>query len=257
MRSKYILIVKDRVLNDVVSKRYTIKMAKTEEEVSEALKLRYEVFNSELGRGFAADREKEKDQYDDQSHHLIVIDNNSDEVVGTYRLQTYEQANPGNGFVSDMRFHLDQFPDGVLRKGVEVGRACIHKDHRKGRVLFLLWKGFAGYLTHFHKRYLFGYAAFQTTDASVMMNTYLHLKEKGKVHPDINLSPRKPYQFNVTGEVSANGETDIPPLFQNYLDVGCYVCSTPSFDRELSLGHCMILLDLKDISDRTRKLFFG
>lgn len=251
------MLVKDRVLQDVVSKRYTIKVAKTEEEVREALHLRYEVFNEELDRGFAADHEQEKDLYDDQSHHLIVIDNESEEVVGTYRLQTYEQAHTGNGFVSDKRFHLDQFPEEILRNGVEVGRACIHKDHRSGRVLFLLWKGFAGYMTHFKKRFLFGYAAFKTTDTAMMMNTYLHLKEHGKVHSEIDLSPREPYRLDIPEQITGKGETDIPSLFQNYLDVGCYVCSKPSFDPELNLGHCMILLDLEDISDRTRKLFFG
>ncbi|TVR29208.1 MAG: GNAT family N-acetyltransferase, partial [Balneolaceae bacterium] len=144
------MLIKKRVLSDITSKRYTIKIADAETEVEAALRLRYQVFNEELHRDFNFNENLDKDEYDDQSHHLIVIHNETDEIVGTYRLQTYEQAVRNNGFASEQRFQIDQFPKEVLVNAVEVGRACISKEHRSGRVLFLLWKGFAGYLTHFN-----------------------------------------------------------------------------------------------------------
>ncbi len=251
------MLIKDRVLKEVESKQYTIKFAKTEAEVDAALRLRHRVFNEELARDFEFDAGREKDRYDDQCHHLIVVDNDSEEIVGTYRMQTYEQAKQGNGFTSAVRFNLNGLPDEVLQNAVEVGRACISKEHRSGRVLFLLWKGFAGYLEHFNKRYLFGYAAFDTSDVSVAMNTYKHFEKEGHLHQKYSIEPNddyKPVSDNYSGTTD---EIEIPPLLKNYIDVGSKVIGGPSYDKKLDLIHFMILLDIEEISDRTRKMFFG
>lgn len=243
------------MLSDINSNRYTIKIADTDKYVESALKLRYEVFKEELERNFRFEGEKDKDEYDDQSHHLIVVENDTDTVVGTYRLQTYEQAMQGNGFVSGKRFHLEQLSDDILKNAVEVGRACIRKEHRSGRVLFMLWKGFANYLTFYNKRYLFGYAALESNNPNVALNTFENLKERGFIHPKYQIEPKDDYKIRIR----RNGvdEVDIPPLFQNYLDVGCTICSQPSFDKNIELAHFIILLDIETISDRTRKLFFS
>jgi len=108
------LLIKERVLTDIKSKRYTIKIAHTKTEVEAALRLRYQVFNEELHRDFNFKEKLDKDEYDDQSHHLIVILNEINEIVGTYRLQTYKQAVRNNGFASEKRFLIDQFPEEVL-----------------------------------------------------------------------------------------------------------------------------------------------
>lgn len=220
-----------------------------------ALKLRYEVFKEELERNFITKGEKDMDEFDDQSHHLIVVENDTNTVVGTYRLQTYEQAKMGNGFVSGKRFHLDQLPDEILNEAVEVGRACIRKEHRSGRVLFMLWKGFANYLTHFEKRYLFGYAALESSNPNVALNTFDHLKEHGYINPEHLIDAKDEYKIHIRR--NGTDEIDIPPLFQNYLDVGCTICSHPSFDKNIDLAHFIILIDIEKISNRTRKLFFS
>ena len=251
------MLIKDRVLNEVGSNQYTIKFAKTEAEVDAAMRLRYKVFNEELAREFDYDAGRDKDQYDDQCHHLIVVDNKSEEVIGTYRMQTYEQASRGNGFTSAVRFNLDELPDEVLKNAVEVGRACISKEHRSGRVLFLLWKGFAGYLEHFNKRYLFGYAALDTNNMNVAKNTSDYLEKEGHVHPDYYIEPNEEFKPTDDQFGEDTDEYEIPPLFKNYLDVGSKVIAGPSYDKKLDLIHFMILLDVEEISERTRKMFFG
>lgn len=250
-------MTKNQIVSDVESKLYTVKIAKSKEEVDAALRLRYRVFKEELERDFQFSDEKDHNEYDDQSHHLIVVNNESDEIVGTYRLQTFEQARNGNGFASNKRFHLEQFPEDVLKNAVEVGRACIRREHRSGRVLFLLWKGFAMYLTYFKKQYLFGYAALDTSDPVEALNIHQHLKEKGFLHPRYLIDAREEYRIDHLLKIRETNEVEIPPLFQNYLDVGSTVCSAPSLDKKLRLAHCLILLDIENISDRTKKMFFG
>lgn len=251
------MLIKNHVISDVASRRYTIKFAKTEQEVEAAQRLRYHVFKEELERNFHFENGIDKDKYDEHAHHLIVVHNESDSIIGTYRLQSYEQAMVGNGFTTGVRFKLNQLPDSVLKNAVEVGRACISEKHRSGRVLFLLWKGLAGYLEHFNKRYLFGYAALESKKPQVALQTLEYLKQHNHLHPEYHIEPKKEYQLERNEKMPQTDEIDIPPLFQNYLDVGCTVCGGPSYDRNLNLLHFVILLDVDDISESTRKMFFG
>lgn len=251
------MLIKDHVISDVASRRYTIKFAKTEEEVEAAQRLRYNIFKEELERNFLFEDGIDKDKYDDQAHHLIVVHNESDSIIGTYRLQNYDQAMAGNGFTTDVRFKLNELPDEVLKNAVEVGRACISEKHRSGRVLFLLWKGLAGYLEHFNKRYLFGYAALESKEPYVALQTLDYLKKENHLHPKYHIDPREGYELEWNDQMPRTDEVDIPPLFQNYIDVGCTVCGGPSYDRDLNLLHFVILLDVEEISEQTRKMFFG
>ncbi len=80
--------------------RYCARFARTREELFAALKLRFEVFNLELGEGLQASflTGRDMDEFDEQCHHLIVVDTeNQDRVVGTYRMQTGEMARAGRG----------------------------------------------------------------------------------------------------------------------------------------------------------------
>lgn len=251
------MLIKNHVIADVASRRYTIKFAKTDEEVVAAQRLRYHVFKEELDRNFLFENGIDRDIYDEQAHHLIVVHNESNDIIGTYRLQSREQAMSGNGFTTSVRFRLDHLPDHVLNHAVEVGRACISEKHRSGRVLFLLWKGLAGYLEHFNKRYLFGYAALETKKPNVALQTLDYLEKHNHIHPEYHIEPRDEYRLEWSEEMPKTDEIDIPPLFQNYLDVGCTVCGGPSYDKQLDLYHFVILLDVEAISDQIRKMFFG
>ena len=251
------MIAKEEILPDLQNRKYQIKIAETEREVDSALRLRFNIFGKELNRGFDFKNGRDYDAFDDQCHHLIVKDKIEDKIVGTYRLQTYEQAIKGEGFYTDKRFLLGQLPGRVLANSFEVGRACIADGHRNGKVLFLLWKGLAGYLEFFNKRYMFGTAALDTVDKKVAYNTFYYLKDEGFLHPDYLIDVRPEYMFDGDDFTNKNGDVDIPPLLKNYLQVGTKICSMPAFTQQTKLIHFFILLDIETITDKTRKLFFG
>lgn len=252
-----LLLVRENLISEVESKQYTVRFARTEQEIEEVFRLRYEIFKKELDRNFSFQNGMERDAYDDQAHHLIAIDNRTDAIVGTYRLQLYEHAVAGVGFTSGVRFQLELLPEEVVQQAVEVGRVCIREAHRSGRVLFMLWRGLARYLDHFNKRYLFGYAALDTHSPAVAIRTLAYLKENDLLHPQYVLPPRDPYALEIPPDTALPDEIDIPPLLQNYIQVGSKVCGGPSYDRALNLIHFLILLDIESISNRTRSLFFG
>lgn len=251
------MILEKSILQGIENHKYLVKIAESESEVYEALQLRYKVFSNELNRQFDFSKKLDYDEFDDQCHHLLVIEKDTDTVIGTYRLQTYSQATSGNGFVTAKRFALENLPEDILKESFEVGRVCIHADHRNGRVLFLLWKGLAAYLKHFNLRYLFGYSALHTDDSVVAYNTYLHLREKEYVNNEYMTAVRDDFRIMQLNGSKKATEIDIPPLLENYLKVGTRVCSEPAYDKNSRIFHFFILLDVQDITDRTRKMFFG
>ena len=102
-----------------------------------------------------------------EGHHLLVEDRASETIVGTYRMQTSEMAARACGFYSAGEFALESLPPELVGDAVEVGRACISREHRGRQVLFLLWRGLAAYLMHFGKRYLFGCCSLSTQEEEV------------------------------------------------------------------------------------------
>lgn len=245
------------ILQGIENHKYKVEIAQSSRRVEEALRLRYDVFYKELHRNFQFEKNKDKDRYDDQSHHLIVIEKETDKIIGTYRLQSYAQAMAGYGFVSNKRFILEDLPEAVQKKSFEVGRVCIESGHRSGRVLYLLWKGLAGYLQFYDLRYLFGYAAVDNTNLKAISDTYRYLVRNDKLHPDFRVRVREEYKLELENGSVDSEEIIIPPLLKNYLDVGTMVCSEPAYDPKLNLNYFFILLDIESISDRTRKMFFG
>ena len=79
---------------DDTAGRYTISFAKDPGELDEVLRLRYQVFNLEMGEGLETSRitQRDLDPFDPTFHHLLIRDNERSQVVGTYRMQTLEMA---------------------------------------------------------------------------------------------------------------------------------------------------------------------
>jgi putative hemolysin len=247
-----------QILPEIRNHRYTVSIAQTDKEIEDALSLRYQVFYEELEREFDSSKTIDEDKYDAQCHHLIVKENETGRVVGTYRLQSYEMAVAGEGFYSESLFNLSELPEEVLSKSFEVGRACIEAEHRSGRVLFLLWKGFAGYLQSLNKRYLLGSLGIPAQSPEEALAIYNELKNDGVIHQKYQVSAKKPYKQNEIDRVrSMNKQFKAPGLLENYLGVGCDIISKPAYHKDLELLYVMIFLDIEDITDRTRKMFFG
>lgn len=72
---------------------YTVALARSEEEVREAQRLRYKVFVEELGARIPATvPNHDIDRFDAHCEHLVVRENHADRIVGTYRILTPDVA---------------------------------------------------------------------------------------------------------------------------------------------------------------------
>ena len=133
---------------DLSGGSYSARFARSLADLEAVQRLRFQVFNLELQEGLDESYKTglDRDQYDQNCHHLMVIHKESNTVVGTYRLQTSDMASNGVGFYTDDEFNLSGVPDELIDRSVETGRACVAADHRNGRVINLLWKGLASYV---------------------------------------------------------------------------------------------------------------
>lgn len=237
---------------------YTVKVSRTREEVEKALKLRFNVFNLEMGEGLESSflTMKDEDPFDKQCDHLLILENSTNEVIGTYRIQTLEMAEKGIGFYSNGEFQLDMMDRKILKNSVELGRACISKDYRNTRVLFLLWRGIAHYLLQAGKRYMFGCGSLTSQDSGEGMWLYNHLKSKGNVDENIKLLPQPGYELPEVYTVH-DKPLPMPPLMKVYFRYGAKIISLPAIDKEFKTIDYLLLLDLAVMGEENFKLFLG
>jgi putative hemolysin len=225
---------------------YRARFARTRQEVEAIQRLRYRVFNLELGEGLAqsARTGRDADAFDETSHHILVVDDRSRVAVGTYRLATLESASCGPGFYSAQEFDLSGLPAPLLASSVELGRACIAAQHRGHHVLALLFEGITAYAAHNGKRFLFGCSSLPASAAPAANALTCALREQGSLDASLAVRPRPGFEAPAF-ESSAAGELPaLPPLLRRYLRLGARLAAEPAFDRAFGTLDYFTLLDL-------------
>lgn len=246
---------------DVLSHgRYQVRYAATAAELDAVLRLRYEIFNLEMAEGLEASHTtgRDEDPFDRFCHHLIVEDTRGGGIVGTYRIQTAEMARTGIGFYTGGEFELASLPSEVVDRSVEVGRACIAREHRNRQVLFLLWKGLARYMDHNRKRFLFGCCSLTSQDPAEGLAALAYLTARGHLHPSISVAPRAGFECaGVVPDPTSVGDLDLPILFRTYLRYRALVCGPPAIDRDFKTIDFLILFDVDAMEPSSREMFFS
>jgi putative hemolysin len=243
--------------------RYRLRFAWTRADLHAVQRLRFAVFNEELGEGLASAHEtgRDEDERDPTFHHLLIEAHDSGEVVGTYRLQTALMAATRHGFYGATLFELATLPPRVLVDAVEIGRACVAPAHRTGRVLRLLWRGLARYLQWNGKRFLFGCCSLPGTDTTIARDTWRLLHDRDALHRDVFVRPRAETRAlpddGRTVERAIEPCLTLPPLFESYLTLGARVCGPPAVDRAFGTTDCLVLLDIHALDARTFRSFFS
>jgi putative hemolysin len=238
---------------------YITKLATSAEELDAALKLRFEVFNLELGEGLQLSYKtlRDEDAYDKQCDHLIIVCKLTNKIIGTYRMQSYEKAQQGYGFYSNNEYHLDFFPSGLKENAVELGRACIAKEYRNTRILFMLWSGIAKYTMIQGKRYLFGCCSLKSQNSLEGHALWNQLKRGNYIANTPILPARDNYSLADIDASDITYEIKIPPLLGMYLRYGAKVVSTPAIDHEFKTIDYLVLVDTVRLSPSIRKMFFN
>ena len=232
---------------------YTVRLACGPADIEAAQRLRFEVFNLELNEGLDAAYLSglDADRFDECCDHLLVEEARSGLVVGTYRLQTGQLAAANHGYYSAQEFDFSPF-EPIRCETVELGRACVHKDHRKLNVLNLLWRGIARYATERKARYLIGCSSLTTQDAALGAAMYEALQGEHLVEERFRTEPVGEYRFDTTAGAD---RVPVPKLLRAYLSIGAKICGRPALDREFKTIDFLTLLDLRALPDAVRNHF--
>ncbi|QLE55110.1 GNAT family N-acetyltransferase [Nostoc sp. TCL26-01] len=231
--------------------KYILKLAATKEELKSIFRLRFEVFNLELGLGFSSSKltQMDQDEFDAVCHHLMLISKLSGKTIGTYRMQTYKMASQGLGFDAADIFNLRTIPDAVLQASVEVGRACIAKEYRSIQTLLLLWEGLANYLIWSCSKYFFGCASLLTQCSWEAACAYDYFQQNDLIHQNILVYPHSQYSLDISQELPDLCHVEIPKILQAYLNIGAKICSLPAIDRQFKT---IDFLTISNIQEFTR-----
>ncbi|MDP1611224.1 MAG: GNAT family N-acyltransferase [Sulfuritalea sp.] len=232
---------------------YRVALARSEEEVREAQRLRYKVFVEELGARIACRVPgHDMDLYDPFCEHLIVRESHADRIVGTYRILSPQAARRVGSYYSEDEFYLNRLQN-LRGRMVEVGRSCIHPEHRSGAVITLLWAGLADYMVSNKHEYLIGCASIGMADGG--HNAANLFAEIGAAH----MAPAEYHVFPQHGlpfERLANGQPAlVPPLIKGYLRVGAWVCGEPAWDPDFNTADLLMLLPMSRMNPRYMRHF--
>ncbi|MEM1178873.1 MAG: GNAT family N-acyltransferase [Acidobacteriota bacterium] len=241
---------------------YEVRFARTLDELEEVLRLRFEVFNVELGEGLDESWQTglDRDPFDAVCHHLLVADRRTDAIVGTYRIQTVAMARRNIGLYTDLEFDLSAVPGEIMDHATEVGRACVALSHRNTQVLFLLWRGLALYLEENNLRYLFGCCSLTSQDPAEGLAVMRHLEVSGHLRPDFTVQPRATYRcYRPADEANLRWDepVHIPKLFRIYLRYGALVCGPPAIDRDFKTIDYLVLFDVTAMDEKKAQALFG
>jgi putative hemolysin len=234
--------------------KYEIRLAESLAEREAACRLRFKVFNIELGEGLESSYQTglDQDQFDLFCDHLIVEDRMRREVVGTYRMQSGNSALQKMGYYSEQEFDFSPY-EAIRAEVLELGRASIDREHRTSEVLTLLWRGITRYARFYRLRYLIGCSSLNSRNPGEGW-AILRQLEPFLAPETLRTRPTFSYELpRTTKELMA--DVKIPKLLKTYIAVGARICGAPAWDREFGTIDFLTLLDLAQLSPAARNRF--
>jgi putative hemolysin len=237
----------------------SVEWAKHQDEVREAQRLRYDVFVTEMGA-----RLKETiphhdiDLFDDYCEHLIVRDQTTNLVIGTYRVLTPAQAKRIGSTYSDLEFDLTRLRT-YRERMVELGRSCVHPDHRHGGVIMALWGALAEFMVRNKLDVMIGCASIPmlhqgVVSGEVAASIWHQLKQTHLADIAHQVTPRLPLPVE---QWDVNVAFEPPALIKGYLRLGAKVLGAPAWDPDFNTADLPMLMKIQDMPARYRKHFLG
>ena len=233
--------------------RLQVGWARHAGEVREAQRLRFDVFAGEFGAQLNTPLPyHDVDRYDDFCEHLLVRDEASGEVVGTYRALTPAQARRAGTTYADSEFELA--PLAALRpRMLELGRSCVHPQHRHGAVILALWGALAEFMVLNGLETMIGCASIPLAGGGLAAaGVWNRLRHSHMAAPALRIAPRVALPLPPEVQLLAL-DADPPPLIQGYLRLGARVLGPPAWDPHFDSADLPLLVRLADLPARYRR----
>lgn len=211
-------------------------------ERDQAFRLRHDVFIRELGyRPDAGIDGRDVDTFDDWCDHLVLVDTDRDETIGTYRAIRGSEAVRRGGFYGAAEFDLSPL-DPIASRVLQGSRACVAAGHRNGPAIQYLNYGMDLLLREADCHYFLGAESFTPADAHALDVIHSYIQKYGRD----DTWRVEPWPANrVVGlrevPVSAADERMLPPVIRLDLRLGFRACSAPAWDPDFRCYDVLML----------------
>jgi putative hemolysin len=240
-----------------------VSWARHLDEVREAQRLRYAVFAGEMGANLPQTLPgHDVDLFDDFCEHLLVRDADTREVIGTYRVLTPVQARRVGSTYSDTEFDLTRLR--LIRdRMVELGRSCVHADHRHGGVIMALWGALAEFMVRNQLDTMVGCASMPMNGQGssgalaaghAAASIWRKVSQTHMASIEFHVRPRLPLPIE---RLDSSLELEPPALIKGYLRLGARVLGPPAWDPDFNTADLPMMMRIADLPPRYRKHFLG
>jgi len=235
----------------------SVTWARHQDEVRAAQRLRFEVFAGEMGARLPVTVPgHDIDLFDDFCEHLLVRACADGPVIGTYRVLTPAQARRVGGTYTDTEFDLTRLR--ALRpRMVELGRSCVHANHRHGGVILALWGALASFMARNQLDVMIGCASIPMLHHGVVSGD-----AAASVWRQLRNTHLAPIQDQVFPRLALPVErlndglaVEPPALIRGYLLLGAKVLGPPAWDPDFNAADLPLLMRLNELAPRFRRHF--
>ncbi len=229
------------------------------DEVRAAQRLRYDIFAGEMGARLSTTLPgHDIDLFDNFCEHLLVCDEISGQVIGTYRVLTPVQAQRVGSTYSDTEFDLTRLRS-LRDRMVELGRSCVHKDFRHGGVIMALWGALGAFMVRNQLDTMIGCASIPMLHNGVVSgdlaaSIWRKVAATHLAPIEYHVRPRLPLPIE---QLDASLDVEPPALIKGYLRLGSKVLGPPAWDPDFNSADLPMLMRLEDLPARYRKHFLG
>jgi putative hemolysin len=236
-----------------------VSWARHTDEVRQAQRLRYQVFAQEMGAQLStAVPGHDIDLFDNYCEHLLVRDELTREVVGTYRLLTPAQARRVGSTYSDLEFDLTRLRH-LRERMVELGRSCVHPDYRHGGVIMALWGALGEFMVRNKLDTMMGCASIPMLHNGIISgdmaaSIWQQLKATHLAPIEHQVRPRLPLPVE---RLDSSLAAEPPALIKGYLRLGAKILGAPAWDPDFNTADLPMMMRIEDLPSRYRKHFLG
>lgn len=249
----------DAPISTIEQPALIVSWARHQDEVREAQRLRYDVFAGEMGARLSSKLAgHDVDLFDDYCEHLLIREGATRQVIGTYRVLTPAQAKRVGCFYSDTEFDLTRLR-GLRERMVELGRSCVHKDHRQGGVIMALWGALAEFMQRNQLDTMIGCASIPMlhngiVSGDVAASLWRQLQATHLAPIELRVHPRVALPVE---RLDSSLQVEPPALIKGYLRLGSKILGAPAWDPDFNSADLPMLMRIADLPSRYRKHFFG
>ena len=245
------------VVQSLVAGKISVSWARHQDEVRAAQRLRYQVFAVEMGAALPITVPgHDIDLFDDYCEHLLVRDEASSEVIGTYRVLTPTQAKRAGSTYSDTEFDLTRLRS-LRERMVELGRSCVHRNHRSGGVILALWGALAEFMARNQLDTMIGCASIPmqaggTTSGQAAASIWRQVKQTHLAPIEYHVTPRLALPVD---RLDDSLDIEPPALIRGYLRLGAKVLGAPAWDPDFNSADLPMMMRIADLAPRYLKHF--